>query len=729
MDLLDYLKHIHQIELTSQQLNAVNALSGPVCVISCPGSGKTTVTVIRLANLIVNGGVNPEQILALTFSKASAADMNNRFQALFPKLSRQVKFATIHSFAFHIIRHFQQLSGIIYQFIDSSSSSINKRHLLNQFYLELTETYPTDDELDNVSSQMSLLKNLMIEPHHTKEIKEIIEEDPDLLIQIYKQYEAFKESRYLLDYDDLLTTAFNILKNHDYLLNFYQQRYQHIQVDEAQDTSKIQFELIKLVAAPHNQLFLVGDDDQSIYAFRGAYPKQLLDFKQTYPEANMIYMAENFRSSKEIVKASAEFIKANTKRYKKHIHTHNEKGSKPILHHFQTEGEQLSYLMDHLKQAKNLNDIAILYRQNVSAIPLIEQFEREGIPFRLQEGKISFFTHPIVKDIEAILTLAYHPTDAQAFKRVSKLLYLSAGTVSQALSQSESPYLDYLIRFTTFKTAFQREKVRQFRQNMVKILDISPNRTLAFILNTLDYESYLVKKGFLKDENDDRIYTQGVAVIETLRTIAIKVDTHQAFLERLTYLKNLTMQNQLNDQAVHLLTFHASKGLEFESVFLIDCMNGITPPQTAITEWQNKEFEAYEEERRLFYVAMTRAKSHLELISVAQKHQLLFTRSNFFQEVSKLVLGNGPNQESPSKDSIKKSLATLRQGLISSDSVDLSPYQVGVFLKHKLFGIGQIIEREGEIAKIKFESDERRISLKITVLNGNVSLIDKTKTP
>lgn len=722
MQLLDYLKHYHHIQLTAQQLEAVEALKGPTCVISCPGSGKTTVTVIRLANLIVNGGIPPEQILALTFSKASARDMNDRFKALFPKLSTQINFSTIHSFAYHIIRHFQQLSGITYQFIDSPNSVIHKRQLLTQFYLEVTDTYPSDDEIDHLTSQMSLLKNLMIEPHHVKEIMACIEEDADLVIKIYQQYESFKESRYLLDYDDLLTSAYYILTHHDYLRQFYQQRYQYIQIDEAQDTSKIQFELIKLIAAPQHNLFLVGDDDQSIYAFRGAYPKQLLDFKHLYPNALMIYMSENFRSTQQIVKTSAEFIKANTKRYAKNIITHNAEGLTPRLQHFQTESEQLSYLVEQIKKRDSIQDIAILYRQNVSAIPLIEVFEREGIPFRLQEGRVSFFNHPIVKDIEAILNLASSPRNAQAFKRVSKLLYLSASTVSQTLTQLGSDYLDYLTRYTTFKTPFQKEKVRQFKLNLEKLRTIAPNRTIPFILSTLDYEGYLLKKGFIKEEKNVRLYTQGMAVLETLKTIASECDNHEAFLSRLTYLKALTEQPPQTNEAVNLLTFHASKGLEFDTVYLIDCMNGITPLQAAILDFQNKEVDAYEEERRLFYVAMTRAKSQLELISVASKHQLLFTRSDFFVEVSKLNPGCETTSSLTPTERKRPSIHQLKEGLILKDSVDLSPYQIGTVIEHKLFGIGTILQREGEIATIEFLHETKRISLRITASNGNLSL-------
>ena len=323
-ELTSYLYDHFKMTLTPSQKDAVEALHGPICVISCPGSGKTTVTVIRLANLMVKGGVSPQQILALTFSKASAKDMNDRFKSLFPSLANHVKFATIHSFAFHIIRHFEQISGTRYEFIDTPNQMTHsKRQLLASIYLEKSERYLSDDEYETITGQISLLKNLMIEPHQTTEIKKYVENEVELFIQVYKAYEQKKEANFFLDYDDLLTTAYQILIHRDELRTFYQQRYTHIQIDEAQDTSKIQYELIKLVATPRNNLFLVGDDDQSIYAFRGAYPKQLLDFKQTFKDAQIIYLTENFRSSQNIVEMSSTFISHNHDRYPKEIKTPN----------------------------------------------------------------------------------------------------------------------------------------------------------------------------------------------------------------------------------------------------------------------------------------------------------------------------------------------------------------------------------------------------------------------
>ncbi len=723
-ELTSYLYDHFKMTLTPSQKDAVEALHGPICVISCPGSGKTTVTVIRLANLMVKGGVSPQQILALTFSKASAKDMNDRFKSLFPSLANHVKFATIHSFAFHIIRHFEQISGTRYEFIDTPNQMTHsKRQLLASIYLEKSERYLSDDEYETITGQISLLKNLMIEPHQTKEIKKYVENEVELFIQVYKAYEQKKEANFFLDYDDLLTTAYQILIHRDELRTFYQQRYTHIQIDEAQDTSKIQYELIKLVATPRNNLFLVGDDDQSIYAFRGAYPKQLLDFKQTFKDAQIIYLTENFRSSQNIVEMSSTFISHNHDRYPKEIKTPNPPSSVPVLHHFQTEKEQFTYLMEQLKAIDDLNEVAILYRQNVSAISLIEMLERHQLPFKLQEGKLTFFTHPIVKDVVAFFHLTLNPRDAEAFKRIAKILYLSASVIQQTLAQSESPYLDYLTRQVAFKTAFQRDKIRQFKLNLPKLKELPPKRGIHFILDTLDYENYLTKRGFIKDEKE-RVYTQGLAVIETLKSIASETGDLHEFLNRLSHLYQLSQQSaQQMTPAINLLTFHASKGLEFNTVFLIDCMDGITPSSSALNQHLLHQEEEFEEERRLFYVAMTRARHQLQILSVANKHNRVFNRSVFVKDVHQILHPKSATESSPQpkRTASGRSISELKSMNLTT-AVDLKAYQVGVLIHHQRFGDGTIIDLEGEIATIQFEHEQKRISLRITVENGNVSL-------
>jgi len=716
-DLKQYLLNHYQITLTPPQLEAVQALTGPVCVISCPGSGKTTVTVIRLANLIVKGQINSQRILALTFSKAAAQDMNKRFNHLFPSLASTPRFSTIHSFAYQIIRHYQQITQTKYEFIDANNpnpTTYSKKQILASLYLQITERYISEEELDTFISQIGLLKNLMIEPHHKEKIKPYIENDLDIFLQIYKNYETYKENHHLLDYDDLLTQAYQILVNHDNLRNFYQNQYSHIQVDEAQDISKIQSELIKLIALPENNLFLVGDDDQSIYAFRGAYPQQLLNFKNSYPDANMIYLSENFRSSLNIVQASSQFIGKNKTRYKKEIFTLNPTCEAPNFYHFKNDTEQANYLIEKIQKLAITQNIAILYRQNISAVSLLSLLNYHQIPFKLQERKLSFFKHPIVQDITAMIKLAQNGGDKVAFKRVAKILYLSASVTNQALAQQEADFLDYVARSITFKSSFQTTKIRQFKQNLPKLTTLDPGLGISYILKTLTYEDYLIKKGYLKEEKELPIYTQGIAILESLKGIANQCHDFEEFFNRLATLANLNQSSN----GVSLLTFHAAKGLEFDYVFMVDCMNNITPSATALTAYLNQDPKEYEEERRLFYVAMTRAKYQLEILSVASKYNLLFNRSNFFKDANEIV---NPRPASKSSESslTRPSIQVLKQ----ISPINLDDYPIDTKIHHQKFGPGKILDLEGEVATIQFDDEIRRISLKIALNNGSLAKI------
>ncbi len=643
--------------------------------------------------------------------------MNKRFASLFPNLAPHVKFLTIHRFAYQVIRLYEQLHSIRYEFVDQAHNpATHAKVILSKLFIEHLDTYPTDDELETMKSQIGLLKNLMLAPSHKKEIHELIENDADQLILIYTQYEAYKERHFLLDYDDILQTAHDILKHDSDIRNRVRQQYPYVQVDEAQDTSKLQYELIKLILTEQRNLFLVGDDDQSIYAFRGAYPKQLLDFKETFKEGQVIYMSENFRSSSNIVSSSAAFIARNKERYKKEISTPNDALQDINFHCFSSESKQLDYLINVCAQSPNLNEVAILYRQNVSALSLIETFERHNIPFRLGEGRLSFFSHPILKDIEAIITLASDPTHESAFRRVARLLYLNATLIQNVLSQPTDSLLKSTLIHSRHLKAYQQTKIKNFSTNLPNILSLSPKRALHYILETLEYRQYLIKKGNLKEE-DDQNFTQGLGVLETLKLIADSQPTLPAFLSRLSHLKNVSSQS-VTSQAVTLMTFHGCKGLEFDSVFLVDCMNNITPPATILSERRQKGDvkSGYEEERRLFYVAMTRARYRLELLSVEFKYGLNFQPSDFFVQVQQQL---NPSTM-PTKKREHRPLKEMSTRLLSV--IDLSEFAVGTSVSHQIFGVGTILERDGEIASIQFEDNMKRISLRITLENGNLSL-------
>lgn len=687
--LIDYLS-TYNLTLSDVQYKAVTALEGPTALISAPGSGKTTVTVIRLANLIVKGGADPNRVLALTFSKAAARDMGHRFGELFPTLKDRLRFSTIHSLAFSIIKQ----AGGAYQFLDKPDT-LSKRQVISGLYLERFGTYLADYEFEEMAANIGLLKNLLIFPGDTANIAKFVEEDLDSFIQIYEAYELFKESRGLLDFDDILTLGLKILQENSQLRKHYQETFTHVQVDEAQDISTAQWELIKLLALPQNHLFLVGDDDQSIYGFRGADPSIFLKFKEI-PQAKIIAMNENYRSSQNLVQMASTFIQANKIRHPKTIVTANGAGVSPVFSFFQRESEQFAYVAEKIQKVEG--SVAVLYRQNISVMGLLPYLE---IPYQLHEERLGFFSHPVLRDIQAFFQLALNPCDEGAFKRLAKILYLPAITVREVLSQSQLPYLTYLGTRVRFQKAFQKSKAQEFVKHFPKLSQLPPQRGLHYVLMTLGYEEFLFKKGFLKEEKGQPVYTQAKAVLETLRALSKSCETPQQFLEKLSQKPKST-----RGAKVHLMTFHSSKGLEFDTVFLVDCMNQITPSNTL----EEDGLATYEEERRLFYVAMTRARHRLEILGSANRYAMNFSRSDFFNE-AKSAAG-------VQEILLEKALPKKERSLLESPETLYQDFPIGSAVIHKRFGAGQILERDGEIATISFADEVRRISLRITLEKG-----------
>jgi len=691
--LIDYLKK-YELTLSPIQYEAVTALEGPTALISAPGSGKTTVTVIRLANLIVKGGADPKRVLALTFSKAAARDMDRRFQELFPTLAGRLKFSTIHSLAFSIIKD----GGGSYQFLDKPDT-LSKRQVIGGLYLEAFGEYMADFEYEEMAGKIGLLKNLLIMPRDTATIAKYVEEDLDKFIQIYEAYELFKEARGFLDFDDILTLGLKILQENHGLRKHYQDYFTHVQVDEAQDISTAQWEIIKLLALPQNHLFLVGDDDQSIYGFRGADSTIFLKFK-AIPNARVIAMNENYRSSQNIVQMASTFIQANTMRHPKEIVTSNPKALEPVFAIFQRESEQFEYLAQKIQEANGT--VAVLYRQNISVMGLLPHLD---VPYELHEERLGFFTHPVLRDIQAFFQLALDPFHEGAFKRLAKLLYLPAITVREVVSQGELPYLRYLGTRVRFQKAFQKSKAQEFVKHFPKLSQLPPQRGLSYLLMTLGYEEYLFKKGFLKEEKGQPQYTQAKAVLETLRTLSKSYEHPEPFLAALSQKPTST-----KGAKVQLMTFHSSKGLEFDTVFLMDCMNGITPSSPLET----LELAEYEEERRLFYVAMTRARHQLEILGSANRYAMNFSRSDFFKEAK--AAAKVP------ETLLETKILKAHSPLLKNPDAEYADYRAGNFVTHQRFGTGRILEREGEIATISFADETRRISLRITLEKGVLQL-------
>lgn len=714
-DLYDRLKAEFNISLTKQQQNIIETTDVPLCAMASPGSGKTLVYVIRIANLILNCNVRPENILALTFSRASARDMEDRFLKLFGDIiGGRVHFSTIHSFALQIVIEYEKRAGIHSTVIESEDAPISKLKILKDIYCKINNENITEEKVEELTNAIGFVKNMMLEPSDVKEINQY-QFDIDNFIPIYQEYEEYKKQNNYIDYDDMLVYALKILQKEPNILNYYRSRYTHIQLDEGQDTSKIQYEIIKLLAKPLNNIFLVGDDDQSIYQFRAAFPEELLNFSKTYPNAKVMFMEENFRSSKDIVDLSSKFIENNKIRYNKKIFTNNPEHKPVAIIRLKDDNEQIQYLIRQLKSIDNLSETAILYRNNISAIRLVECFDREGIPFYIRDAKKSFFSHWAIQDIFAFLDLAHDDTNMEALKRIyNKGLYISNRMLDYiSKGNSSISVFDRLTDYPYFKHSFQKDDMIRLKWDFKTLAQKSPKQAITFIEEDLGYKKYLQNSS----ENTGISYENAKNIIANLKIIAENCNTVANFKDRLTYLEQTMEQARFNrnQNAVVLSTIHSSKGLEWDNVFLIDLINGQFPTQNSIDNYYKGDPRELESERRLFYVGMTRSRKVLELITINLKNNEKVEASMFVKEVDRILrpnsIGNilaALNQKKQTDihkntaSSDNKKPVELPQESQKETKQEQHPFKVNAYVEHKSYGKGKIIAVEGDDITVEF---------------------------
>lgn len=621
-----------KIELNKNQLKASLHKDGPALVLAVPGAGKTTVLIQRTRNLIKMYNVEPNEILSITFSRASANDMRERFDSMFGSTCFQsVKFSTIHSFSYTILREYAFRKNIKYTLIEGQNQYTNKNKLLKKIYYDLNGEYITEENLEGIVNTIGYIKNMMYT------IDDFLEEnkiDIKNFKEIYTAYEGYKSKYYLLDFDDMLLFTYRILKQDKYLLNKYRNKYSYIQVDEGQDTSKLQLEIIKTIATPKNNLFIVADDDQSIYGFRGAFPKGLLNFDKDYPNAKLFYMEENYRSSKNIVNVCNKFIKKNTLRYNKNLFTKN-KILKPIqIIRAETVLDQYEYLIGELKKYNDYPNTAILYRNNISALGLIEYLAKNDIPFYIRDKKINYHNQWIVKDIVEFLKLAYDDTNIQAFENIYYKMrgftFKKYVSFAKTLDYNMSVF-DRLLKYPRLNEDYVK-LYNELKRDFKYLAKLNPKDSIAFIESNLKYERYLKENSIKFGYTYDSLKT----ILFDLKMIAENTEDINEFLGRLKYLDYLISQSSKERNGVTLTTIHSAKGLEFKNVYMVDLIDGDFPTSNSIEAFFKGNLDLLEEERRLFYVGMTRAKEVLDLITVKFRNDKIVEPSRFLVELEEL---------------------------------------------------------------------------------------------
>lgn len=611
--------------LSDAQQSAIKHTNGPCLVLAVPGAGKTTVILHRLRYLIEEVGVPANKILSITFSKAQALDMENRFKKEFTPYP--VKFSTIHSLAYSVLRDHARKQGINYILIESTNNKISKYSIVRDIIKNISGEYMTDDLSENIFNAIGYVKNSMTDPETYKDTNDIVDYFP----KVFREYEAIKRKNNYIDFDDMLTLTYEILCSDKAILYSYRNKYEYIQLDEGQDTSFVQVKIIELLSKPKNNLFVVADDDQSIYSFRGADSQWLLNFKETYKDAKFYFIEENYRSQKYIVDALNKFIINNKNRYKKIVRTRKNKTLPIEIVKPKDLIDQYKFIEEKIK--KDNEDIAILYRNNLSAIGLIDYFEKRNIKFKLKDTKLNFFRHRVLYDLIAFFKFAYDDKNIDAFERIYFKMkgYISKKQVLFAKNYSATmPIFDRILNFPDLPP-FYIENIMELKYDFKKLATLKPYDALDWIEYALDYRRYI--------KENSGIYGMSVHTMELvffyLKLIAKDTkDTNELF-QRIKLLEKLSLLSHKNEGAIILSTIHRAKGLEFKNVILIDLFEGILPNQLSKEQVIKNNPLLFEEERRLFYVGMSRAKESLTLIAPRTLDNENCDQSSFIDELIK----------------------------------------------------------------------------------------------
>ena len=631
------------IQLNQQQESAVQSVEGPVLLLAVPGSGKTTVLVTRLGYMVYCKGIAPERILTITYTVAATKDMAARFARCFgAEMAERLEFRTINGICARVIQYCSWKSGRTAFSLLTDEKRIAA--MLAGIYQRIEHSYPTESDLQNVRTLITFIKNRML----GEEAIRALEKDAEIqLLRIYKAYNAELREHQLMDYDDQMVYAYTMLQRFPWLLEHFQQQYPYICVDEAQDTSKIQHAIIALLASRTENLFMVGDEDQSIYGFRAAYPEALLEFEQHHPGARVLLMEENFRSDASIVRAADRFIQKNTLRHEKHMQPARPKQREIREIPLANRKAQYSYLLKVAEDctaayaaavraaaAGGAQDpaeaagetlsadmrspktrIAVLYRDHECALPLIDLLERNGVPYRMRNADIGFFTNRVVLDICNIIRLAENPLNTELFMQ----LYYKLGTYLRKQDAQSIADISQLEGLSVWDVAlkhgglnaYTKGKVRAIQTHMRNMLKESAGRAVHRIVEYMGYREYM-ERSEIKDTK-----------LDILRILADQEDSPSHLVDRLEELRQVLKEKpQERDCPFILSTIHASKGLEYDSVYLLDVIDGVLPAQIPkdLKKAEKAELEAYEEERRLFYVGITRAKNQLYVFTMKTQH-------------------------------------------------------------------------------------------------------------
>ena len=654
MNFTEFVRNYH-IQLNEQQMQAVQATEGPVLLLAVPGSGKTTVLVSRLGYMIYCLGITPESILTVTYTVAATNDMRRRFAGMFGEAdAERLEFRTINGISQKVLQYFAYRTGKTpFQVADKEASAAVK-----QSFLEVTGKYATENDIKETQLDITYAKNMRLTPEKIRDMDTDVEKFPE----IFRTYNAKLRQMQMIDYDDQMIYALRILEQYPEVLAHFREQYRYFCVDEAQDTSKIQHDMIDLLAAQSRNLFMVGDEDQSIYGFRAAYPQALVSFEDRHPGAGILLMETNYRSRQEIVRAADTLIQKNKNRHPKKMTAAREGGGCVTEIKAVSRQGQYNYLLKVAQDCEQ--ETAVLYRNNESALPIIDLLERKGLSCRVKNSDMTFFSHPVVNDICDFIQLSLDPWDGEAFLRI--YYKMGAGISKKAAMEAVDANTR---RLTLLDTVAEMDEVSVYTRKQCK--------ALATHLDNMRYES------------------AGKAIYRILNYMGYQefMDTHGLDSGKAEILK------ALGDQENSLFDFPARLQKLQEMM-----REGYGDPN------------AYEEERRLYYVGMTRAKEQLYVFTFGPNLTSAFS-GEVFEKTKPLNAVRKTGTAVGIRGSLLKTPDKKVQKLPPREvEACIAACESGREVQHQKYGTGRIASVSADgIAQILFagENSTRKISLPI----------------
>ena len=605
------------------QLRAIRHKDGPMLVLAGPGSGKTTVITHRIRHLVEEYNVEPGGILVITFTKAAAQEMKQRFQALMEGRRLLVSFGTFHAVFFSILKH-------AYRY---DASNIIREEQRMRIIRELMEKYQVEVEdeaefANGILSEISMVKGEMLnlDLYYAKNCSE------EMFKKLYQGYADALARQRLLDFDDMLAMCYELFTQRKDILAAWQKKYQYILVDEFQDINRVQYEIVRMLAAPEDNLFIVGDDDQSIYRFRGARPEIMLGFTKDYPLAAQTLLGVNYRSTEEIVEAAGRLIRHNKARYPKEIHAKRGKG-RPVATVMWGDAREetkgiVKELQDYVRSGYRWSDLAVLYRTSQEPRLLTERLMEYNIPFRMRDALPNLYEHWIALDILAYIRIAGDEL-AKRGKAKRKDVVRIINRPKRYINRESLEGAE--IAWNGVKSWYQDkgwmvERVEQLEYDLKMLGKMAPVAAVNYIRKAVGYDDYLREYAEYRRIKPEELFQ----VADQLQESAAGYGTAQEWFNHMEeYGKQLKEQARASGQdtdCVSLMTMHSAKGLEFPVVYILDANERVTPHHKAVLDAD------LEEERRMFYVAMTRAKDRLHVYYAKERYGKAQERSRFIDE-------------------------------------------------------------------------------------------------